>query len=197
MRQQQRVLGLLVIAIVAGVLLGACGSDSGEGPEESNPVEVIVVTPSGSPTPRVRKTASPSPTPSVTPVQSCSANPDPARPSQLQVEEPAPNSEVEIPVHVRGWGSTIGKDDRGVSLSVVDLKQNVLQVNELPPLPRDYRIAPLGLEVTDDTSPFAADVVLNSVTEPTPYCLWVHLDTTPEGRAVGVVQVPIVVVPAD
>jgi hypothetical protein len=98
-------------------------------------------------------------------------------------------------VHVRGWGSNIGQDDRGLSVSVVDQKQTVLQVNSLPPLPREYRVAPGGLQVTDFTRPFAADIVINNVTAPTPYCLWVYLGTTEAGRATGVVQVPVIVMP--
>jgi hypothetical protein len=176
------------------VVIAACGGGSGESGDDSG-VQVIVVSPSGSPTPRVRKTPTPSPTPEPTPVQVCAPNPDPAPAKLLQVEEPKPNEQVKIPVHVRGWGSTIGQNDRGVALSVVDLKQSVIQVNNLPPLPREYRVAPPGIEVTDFTRPFAADVVLSNVKEPTPYCLWVYLETTQEGRARGVVQVPIIVLP--
>ncbi len=186
----------LCIATTAGALLvaTACGGDE-ESPEVSNPVEVIVVTPSGSATPRVRRTATPSPTPSVTPLVVCSTNPNPAPPSQLQVEEPKANAQVTVPVHVRGWGSTIGQDEKGLSVSVVDQKQTVLQVNNLPPLSREYRVAPPGLEVNDFTRPFAADIVINGVTAPTPYCLWVYLGTTDTGRATNVVQIPVIVMP--
>lgn len=82
-----------------------------------------------------------------------------------------------------------------MTLSVVDQKQSVVQVNELPPQPREYRVPPRGLTVTDNTRPFAADIVLPNVTEPTPYCLWIYLSTNASGRAQQVVQVPIVILP--
>jgi hypothetical protein len=184
-----------VATVGAMIVASAGGGGGGEDPQASNPVDVVVVTSSGSPTPRVRRTATPSPTPTSTPLQVCSTNPDPALPSALQVEEPKANAEVRVPVHVRGWGSTIGQDNRGLTLSIVDQKQNVLQVNELPPLSRDYRVAPLGLQVTEFTRPFAADVVLENVTVPTPYCLWIYLGLTDQGRATGVVQVPVIILP--
>ncbi len=186
---------VLVLALALAGIVGACGSGSPGDSQGDGGIQVIVVSPSGSPTPRVRKTPTPSPSPEPTAVPVCAPNPDPAPAKLLQVEEPKPNAQVQFPVHVRGWGSTIGQNDRGVALSVVDIKQNVLQVNNLPPQPREYRVAPAGIEVTDFTRPFAADVVLANVDEPTPYCLWIYLETTEQGRARGVVQVPIVVLP--
>jgi len=125
----------------------------------------------------------------------CGANPDPASPKLLQVEEPKPEARVKLPIHVRGWGSTIGKDERGVALAVVDAKQTVLQVLDLPPQPRTYRVVPAGIEITEYTRPFAADVVIPDITEPTPICLWIYQETTAEGVPKGVLQVPIVVLP--
>ena len=58
-----------------------------------------------------------------------------------------------------------------------------------------YRVVPAGIEVTDFTRPFAADVVLTDIAEPTPLCLWIYLETTGEGIPRGVLQVPIVVLP--
>ena len=112
------------------------------------------------------------------------------------MQEPVPNQDVRLPVHVRGWGSTIGENNRGVAISVVDQKQSVVQVNNLPPLPREFRASPAGLDVTDHTRPFAADIVLNNLKEPTPYCLWVYLGTNQSGRAQQVVQIPVVIHPA-
>jgi hypothetical protein len=185
---------LAAVLASATVLVAACGG-GGDEPEASNAVDVIVVTSSGSPTPRVRRTPTPSPVPTETPVQACSSNPDPAPLSALQVEEPKPNTQVKVPVHVRGWGANIGEEERGLSVSVVDQKQNVLQVNNLPPLSREYRVPPAGMQVTEFTRPFAADIVLDNVSAPTPYCLWIYLGTTENGRATGVVQVPVIVLP--
>jgi hypothetical protein len=178
----------------AALLATACGN----GNDEVTPtpdVQVIVNSPTGSVTPRPRRTPTPSASPSPTPLEVCAPNPDPAQPAVLQVEQPLPEAQASIPVHVRGWGSNIGENNLGVTLSIVDQRQNVVQVNKLPPLPREYRVPPRGLTVTEFTRPFAADVVLPNVTAPTPYCLWVYLATTEQGRAQQVVQVPIVVLP--
>jgi hypothetical protein len=77
----------------------------------------------------------------------------------------------------------------------VDEKQSTIQVNDLPSQPRDYRVAPAGMDVTPDTFPFAADIVLNDVSAPTPYCLWAYLGVDEEGHAKQVVQVPVVFLP--
>lgn len=96
---------------------------------------------------------------------------------------------------MQGWGSTIGKDNAGVALAIVDFRSQTLQVLDLPPQPRAFRVPPGGLDITDDTRPFGADVVIGPVVEPTRYCLWVYLETDGEGHARKVVQVPITVVP--
>ena len=122
-------------------------------------------------------------------------NPDPAPPQMLQVQEPQPGQQVKIPFHVRGWGSNIGANNRGLSLGIVDAQQKVVQVLNLPPQPNTYRLPPSGLERNENTRPFAADIVINGVTAPTPYCLWIYLETTPEGRPQKVVQMPVIVMP--
>lgn len=113
----------------------------------------------------------------------------------LQVQEPVANAQVRLPIFVRGWGSAIGQDNRGVVLSVVDERQNAVQSNNLPPQPRDFRVPPPGLDVTEFTRPFAADVIINDVNEATPFCLWVYLSTDADGHAKQVVQVPVIVLP--
>ena len=205
--------------VVAVLAIAACG---GGNDDESTPtpgITAVVVTSGAATTQGPRRTPTPSPSPTVTPLEACAPNPDPASASVLQVEAPAPEARVAVPVHVRGWvspngaattaapTSTPGDDDdetpaptpvptpRGVSLAVVDVNQKVVQINELPPLPREFRVPPPGLAILDDTRPFAADIVLNDVTEATPYCLWIYLDTTEEGRARRVVQVPVVILP--
>lgn len=188
-----KIAALIVMGAVLVITLG-CGG-GGEGPTPTSDVQVIPISPTGSVTPRPRRTPTPSVSPTPTPLEVCAPNLDPAQPAVLQVEEPLAEAQVRIPVHVRGWGSAIGENDKGVTLSVVDARQNVVQVNNLPPQPREYRVPPRGLTVTEFTRPFAADVVLPNVTEPTPYCLWVYLSTTEQGRAQQVVQVPVVILP--
>jgi hypothetical protein len=185
------------VAVLFASLLLAAACGGGGGSQDSTPsgIVVIVASPSTVKTPVPRKSATPSVTPSPTPLQVCGANPDPASPKLLQVEEPLSQQQVKIPFHVRGWGSNIGLDNQGVALAVVDAKQTVQQVLELPPQPRQFRVAPPGLEITDNTRPFAADIVIKGVTAPTPYCLWIYQATTAGGQPRGVVQVPVMVLP--
>jgi len=187
-------LGLPGALLVLGLACGGGGdSDVDNGGDD---VQVVVVTPTGPVTARPRRTPTPSPVATPTPLVVCAPNSDLAPPALLQVEEPVAGQQVRLPVHVRGWGSGIGENNKGVTLAIVDQRQNVVQVNNLPPLPREYRVPPKGMTVTDFTRPFAADVVLPNVTEPTPFCLWVYLGTTETGRAEQVVQVPVVILPA-
>lgn len=157
-------------------------------------VIVIVTTPTPTPTPS--PTPSPTPTPTPTPVNVCTPNPDPARPSLLQVLEPQPEEEVPNPFHLRGWGSSIGFEELGVALAVLDKDgEIVVEPLDIPPQPREGRIPPPGLEVTEFTRPFAADLLVPGLGGPTPLCVWVYLKTTPEGVPQDVVQVPVVVKP--
>jgi hypothetical protein len=183
--------GALLTAVFAA---GCSGGDSEANPAPSELAVVLTQTP-GAATPLPRRTATPSPAPTPTPLKVCAPNPDPAPPNVLQIQEPQPEQQVKIPFHVRGWGSSIGRDNRGVALGVVDARQSVVQVLNLPPQPNTYRLPPSGLDRNEFTMPFAADIVIQGIKEPTPYCLWVYLETTPEGRPRGVVQIPVVVVP--
>ena len=101
-----------------------------------------------------------------------------------------------IPVHVRGWSNNIGEEGKVVFVAVVDQEQNVLQMNQVPPQPRDFRLPPAGLGVTDFTRPFAIDILLEDVTEATPYCIWVYQEVDGAGKARGVVQIPIIIEPS-
>jgi len=181
--------------LTVGLFVVNCGGgDSAAQPETSELVEILTPSP-GAETPLPRRTATPSPAPTPSPLKVCAPNPDPALPKVLQIQEPHPEQQVNIPFHVRGWGSNIGQDNRGVALGIVDARQTVVQVLNLPPQPNTYRLPPTDLERNDNTRPFAADIVITGIKEPTPYCLWIYQETTPEGRPKGVVQVPIVVIP--
>jgi hypothetical protein len=183
-------------AIGALMLLSlACGGDGDEGGSNPTGVAVVVSSPSATATPPPSRTASPTPTPSPTPLVICSPNPDPAAPAVLQVETPEAEAKTTIPVHVRGWSSNIGEEDKIVFVAVVDQKQDVLQTNEVPAQPREFRVPPAGLEITEFTRPFAIDILLDDVVRETPFCIWVYQDVDEEGKARGVVQIPIVVEP--
>ncbi len=179
------------------ILLVACGGDeSFSAGEEGTPgVVVSFPSPSGEVTPRPRRTPISSESPTPTPLRVCSANPDPAQANILQVLDPKPEQRVKIPFYVRGWGSNIGFQDQGVALAVVNAKQETVQVLDLPPQPRTFRVVPAGLEITEFTRPFGADIVIQNIKEPTPYCLWVYQQTDERGTPKGVVQIPVIVVP--
>ena len=186
-----------LLAAVGGLSVGALACGDGNSNGSSGDGSIVINTPTVGPTQIVKRTATATATgaPTKTPLMVCGANPDPALPKLLQVQEPVPEQEVKVPFHMRGWGSTIGANNAGVALAIVNSKQEIQQVLNLPPLPNAYRLAPDGLEITPDTRPFAADVVIQKLKEPTPFCLWVYQETTQEGQPKGVVQVPILVVP--
>jgi hypothetical protein len=183
-------MALLAFAVVF-LGLGCNGSGKGEdaiGITLTSPTPTPITTPTPSPTP----TPTPTPTPNL---KVCGVNPDAAPPSVLQVEEPQPGQQVKNPFHVRGWGTEIGFEERGVVVALVDAQSNPLQPLEAPPQTRANRVAPPGLAVTEFTRPFAVDILVSELAADTPYCLWVFLETDEEGRARGVVQVPVVVTP--
>jgi len=186
--------GAALLALATLIFAGACGGDGEAHPESSG--DVILVTQTAAPASSLpRRTATPSPPPTPTPLQVCAPNPDPASPKVLQVQEPQPQQQLKIPFHLRGWGSNIGANNKGVAVGIVDAKQSIVQVLNLPPQPNTYRLPPPDLERGDNSRPFGADIVITDIKEPTPYCLWVYLETTPEGRARSVVQIPVIVVP--
>jgi len=199
--------GWPVLATVSLILLAtlatACDLLGSKENEASAGIVVTVLTPTPTPPPTPSPTPTPAPTPSPTPTPSpsptplkvCGSNPDPAPPELLQVEEPRPEEKVRLPFHVRGWGSSIGFQNRGVAVAVVDAGGNVVVVLDVPPETLGSRIPPASLKKTEFTRPFAADVLLSGLTEPKAFCLWVYLETTGDGTPRNVVQVPLLVSP--
>ena len=183
---------LFVLALAA-----ACGGGDGSSSADDETPDIVVSfpSPSGDVTPRPRKTPISTSSPTATPLKVCAPNPDPAQASILQTLSPAPGQQVKVPFYVSGWGSNIGFESRGVAVALVNAKQEVVQVLDVPPQPRTFRIAPAGMEITPFTQPFGADVVVDNIHEPTPFCIWVYQETDEEGTPKGVVQIPIVVVP--
>ena len=122
------------------VIALACG-DGGE-IGSSGDGSPVINAPSVQPTRIARRTATPTETggPTKTPLAVCGANPDPALPKLLQIQEPVPEQQLKVPFHVRGWGSTIGANNAGVALAIVNSKQEIQQVLNLPPLPGEVEL---------------------------------------------------------
>ena len=195
MKQLSRTVPFLAAVGTLILLSLACGGDGNESGPNATGVTVVISSPDTTATPPPSRTASPTPTPSPTPLAICSPNPDPAAPAVLQVEAPQAEVKTTIPVRVRGWSSNIGEEDKVVFVAVVDQKQIVLQTNKVPPQPREFRVPPSGLEITEFTRPFAIDILLDDIVRETPYCIWVYQDVDEAGKARGVVQIPIIVEP--
>jgi len=104
--------------------------------------------------------------------------------------------EVRSPLRVSGWGSQIAKT--GVRVGLVDKEAHVLAFVPLTPLPAEGQAPPAGLQVTEETAPFAADVPFTvlpfAVSEATPVCLWVF-QQSPTGEPFNVVQVALILLP--
>jgi hypothetical protein len=186
------------LAALVVLVSGCFGGDDDSGSGGGNGFPVTFETPTSNnetSTPQVTESPTSTPSPTPTPIPVCGPNPDPAPPEVLQVQQPEAEAEVNVPFEVRGWGSTIGKDDVGVAVAIVNDHLQVLDVLDVPPQPRAYRLEPAGLNVNDDTRPFGADVVIANVQERTRFCLWVYLETDAEGLPKQVVQIEITVVP--
>lgn len=186
-------LGAFLAVLAISLVLACNGSDNDQGT-----IVITFPTPTAdsesTPTPTATPTPTPSPTPTPTPgPEVCGVNPDPAPASVLQVQEPKPGERVGNPFHVRGWGSEIGYEASGVAVALVDAKGDPFPPLEVPPQPRTGRVPPGGLKVTDFTAPFGVDMFLPELDTPTPFCIWVFLETTSEGIPKQVLQVPVVI----
>src|SRR3990170_1163154 len=118
-----------------------------------------------------------------------------APPSLLQVQEPAVEAKVANPFHVRGWGSEIGFEDRGVVVAIINADGAPILDKDVRPESKAGRIAPPGLDTSGHPAPFATDILLTDLRDQTPFCIWVFTETTDDGRPLHVVQVPITVLP--
>src|SRR3990172_4772598 len=190
---------LLAVALTA--LAIACGGGS----DAERTIVIRLPTATAISVPTATPTVVPSPSPTNTPTPGpnvCGVNPDAAPPSLLQVQEPAAEAKVGNPFHVRGWGSEIAQDNRGVVVAVINAAGDPLPVSgdkdtskDVPPEPKAGRIAPSGLTTTGHPAPFATDILLSGLREQTPVCIWVFTETTADGRPKHLVQVPITVLP--
>jgi hypothetical protein len=186
-------LGALLAAALAALAIACSGGGDAERtivirrPSPTADAGVTATpTPARSPTP----TRTPTPSPNV-----CGFNPDAAPPSLLQVQEPAPEAKVDNPFHLRGWGSEIGFENRGVVVAIINKDGDPVLSKDVKPESKASRIAPPGLDTSGHPAPFATDILLTDLREQTPFCIWVFTETTEDGQPKHVVQVPIIVLP--
>ena len=112
----------------------------------------------------------------------------------MVVEEPQPDDHLTSPAHVRGWGLGIGFENEGVHVAIYDSTGESLKEMKGPPLPKEGRTPPPGMEVTEFTAPFAVDITF-SVDIPQPGCVRVYEISPRDGHRVNVVQVPVLLQP--
>ena len=82
-----------------------------------------------------------------------------------------------------------------MAVGLVTADGTLVTVLEVPPLDREEMEPPEGLDDTEFSRPFVAEVPVEGLSEPTSFCLWVYLDTTEDGLPVDAVQMPVVVGP--
>ena len=189
-------LGLAALALVAPLLLVACQEEETVGPEPTD-IGLRVVT--GTPPPTLSPTLPPQPiesaTPEPTPVPNvCPENPSPAEPNVMVVEEPQPSDHLTSPAHVRGWGEGIGFEREGVHVAIYDSTGEPLKEMKGPPLPKEGRTPPPGMEVGEFTAPFAVDIAF-SVDIAQPGCVRVYEISPRDGHLMNVAQVPVLLQP--
>jgi hypothetical protein len=190
-------LALAVTALVGPLLFLACQGDETAGPEPTGTGLRIVTStpaPTAAPTlpPQLPATTG---TPIATPVPNvCPENPNPAEPNVMVVEEPKPNDHLTSPTHVRGWGVGIGFESQGVHVAIYDSTGEPLKELMGPPLPKEGRIPPPGMEMSEFTAPFAVDIAF-STNASQPGCVSVFEISSADGRPVNVVQLPVLLEP--
>jgi hypothetical protein len=112
----------------------------------------------------------------------------------MVVEEPKPNDHLTSPAHVRGWGVGIGFESQGVHVAIYDSTGEPLKEMMGPPLPKEGRIPPPGMEMSEFTAPFAVDIAF-STNVSQPGCVSVFGISSADGRPVNVVQLPVLLQP--
>jgi len=188
-------LGLAALALAVPLLFLACEEEGTAGTEPTQiGLRIVTTTPAPTPEPTlppvvVTVTPVPTPVPNV-----CPENPSPAEPNVMVVEEPQPDARLTSPAHVRGWGVGIGFEAEGVHVAVFDATGESLKETKGPPLPKEGRTPPPGMEVTEFTAPFAVDISFD-VDIAQPGCVRVYEISPRDGHLVNVVQVPVLLQP--
>ena len=190
-----RRLGLAALALALPLLFLSCQEDGGTETEPTQiGLRIVTATPAPTPEPTlppvvVTATPAPTPVPNV-----CPENPSPAEPNVTVVEEPLPDARLKSPAHVRGWGLGIGFEAEGVHVAVFDAAGESLKEMKGPPLSKEGRTPPPGMEVTEFTAPFGVDIIFNVNIEQ-PGCVRVYEISPKDGHVTNVVQVPVLLQP--
>jgi hypothetical protein len=188
-------LGLAALALALPLIFLSCQDDESAEPEPTQiGLRIVTATPAPSPEPTlppvvVTATSAPTPVPNL-----CPENPSPAEPNVTVVEEPLPDARLKSPAHVRGWGVGIGFENEGVHVAVFDAAGESLKEIKGPPLPKEGRTPPPGMEVNEFTAPFGVDITF-SVDIEQPGCVRVYEISPKDGHLVNVVQVPVLLQP--
>ena len=189
-------LALTALALALPLLFLSCqGDDSTETPTTPIGLHIVTATPAPTLTPTPPPAPTSSATPEPTPVPNlCPENPSPAAPNVTVVEEPLPDTRLESPAHVRGWGAGIGFENEGVHVAVFDAAGESLKEMKGPPLPTEGRTPPPGMEVNEFTRPFGVDITFKVDIEQ-PGCVRVYEISPRDGHLTNVVQVPVLLEP--
>ena len=188
-------LGLAALALAVPLLFLSCQEDEGAETEPTQiGLRIVTTTPAPTPEPTlppvvVTQTPVPTPVPNVGP-----QNPSPAEPNVMVVEEPQADARLKSPAHVRGWGLGIGFEAEGVHVAVFDATGESLKEMKGPPLSKEGRTPPPGMEVNEFTAPFGVDITF-SVDIDQPGCVRVYEISPRDGHLVNVVQVPVLLQP--
>jgi type IV secretory pathway VirB10-like protein len=189
-------LGLAALALAVPLLFLACEEEDTAGTEPTQiGLRIVTTTPAPTftptppPEPTVTATPAPTPVPNV-----CPQNPSPSEPNVMVVEEPQPDARLRSPAHVRGWGLGIGFENEGVHVAVFDATGESLKEMKGPPLPKEGRTPPPGMEVNEFTAPFGVDITFDVDIEQ-PGCVRVYEISPQDGHLINVVQVPVLLQP--
>jgi hypothetical protein len=103
----------------------------------------------------------------------------------MVVEEPLADARLKSPAHVRGWGLGIGFEAEGVHVAVFDAAGQSLKETKGPPLPKEGRTPPPGMEVNEFTAPFGVDITF-AVDVEQPGCIRVYEISPQDGHLINV-----------
>lgn len=189
-------LGLAALALAVPLFFLACEEDEAT---ETEPTQIGLRIVTTTPAPTPEPTLPPAPTVTASPVPTpvpnlCPENPSPAEPNVTVVEEPLRDARLRSPAHVRGWGLGIGFENEGVHVAVFDATGESLKEMKGPPLPKEGRTPPPGLEANEFTAPFGVDITF-SVDIEQPGCVRVYETSLQDGHLINVVQIPVLLLP--